>query len=213
MQHLLPNRSFMKSYKNILFDFGGVLFNIDFQLTIQAFKDLGFGDFDNMFSQYKINNFFADFEKGLITDEDFYAILIKESTVPVNKEDIKKAWNKMLLSYRMESMGYLNRLQEKYKLYLLSNTNSIHYNDFIASLKNTEGAKTLNSYFTKAWYSHEIGFRKPDFNCYEFILEDAGILASETLFIDDTISNLEAAEKLGFQTKLMLPEDRIENFL
>lgn len=203
----------MKNYKNILFDFGGVLFNIDFQLTIKAFKELGFEDFDNMFSQYKINNFFADFEKGLITDEAFYDILIKESSVSVNKEDIKNAWNKMLLSYRMESMEYLKILQEKYSLFLLSNTNSIHYNDFMASLNNIKEANPLNSYFTKAWYSHEIGYRKPDFNCYEFILEDAGIVAAETLFIDDTAVNLEAAKKLGFQTHLMLATDRIENFL
>lgn len=203
----------MKNYKNILFDFGGVLFNIDFQLTIKAFKELGFEDFDNMFSQYKINNFFADFEKGLITDEAFYDILIKESSVSVNKEDIKNAWNKMLLSYRMESMEYLKILQEKYSLFLLSNTNSIHYNDFMASLNNIKEANPLNSYFTKAWYSHEIGYRKPDFNCYEFILEDAGIVAAETLFIDDTAVNLEAAKKLGFQTHLMLATDRIENLL
>ena len=203
----------MKSYKNILFDFGGVLYDIDFQLTIKAFKDLGFINFENMFSQYKINNFFADFERGHISDVAFYDILIKESSVPASKEDIKNAWNKMLLSYRMESLHYLKTLQEKHPLYLLSNTNSIHYDDFTAALKNIEGTKPLSSYFTKAWYSHEIGYRKPDLNCYEFILEDGGLIAEETLFIDDTLANLEAAKKLGFQTKLMLPEDRIERFL
>lgn len=203
----------MKSYKNILFDFGGVLYNIDYQLTIKAFKDLGFHHFENMFSQTKINNFFADFEKGQITDEEFYDILIKESGGEINKNDIKNAWNKMLLTYRMESLHYLKTLQEKYPLYLLSNTNSIHYKHFTTELKNREGLKPLSSYFIKAWYSHEIGFRKPDFNCYEFILADADIIAEETLFIDDTIANLEAAEKLGFQTKLMRSEDRIENFL
>ena len=203
----------MKSYKNILFDFGGVLYDIDFQLTIKAFKDLGFTDFENMFSQYKINSFFADFERGHISDDEFYDILIKESPVPASKEDIKNAWNKMLLNYRMESLQYLKTLQEKYPLYLLSNTNSIHYDEFTDALKNIGGAKPLSSYFTKAWYSHEIGLRKPDLSCYEFILKDACLVAEETLFIDDTASNLEAAEKLGFQTRLMLPEDRIENFL
>ena len=203
----------MKNYKNILFDFGGVLYDIDYHLTINAFKDLGFHHFENMFSQTKISSFFADFERGQITDEEFYDILINESAASIEKEDIKNAWNKMLLSYRLESLQYLKTLQDKYPLYLLSNTNSIHYNDFTAVLENIEGANPLSSYFTKAWYSHEIGFRKPDLSCYEFILEDAGIIAEETLFIDDTIANLEAAEKLGFQTKLMLPEDRIENFL
>ena len=203
----------MKNFKNILFDFGAVLYNIDYQLTINAFKDLGFHHFENMFSQNKINSFFADFERGHITDEMFYDILIKESLAPIEPQDIKNAWNKMLLGYRMKSFAYLETLKEKYTLYLLSNTNSIHYRHFTDEFKNSKEDRTTDSYFTKAWYSHEIGYRKPDQSCYEFILETGGLKAEETLFIDDTAANLIAAAKLGIQTHLMLAEERIEDFL
>lgn len=203
----------MSSYKNILFDFGGVLFNIKFQNTINAFKNLGFPYFENQFSQTQINTFFAEYEKGKINETDFFNLLQKESSLPITPQQITDAWNRMLISYRLESMEYLKHLKNHYQLYLLSNTNQLHYNAFTRMLLAHPQQQSLSSYFTKAWYSHQIGLRKPNKECFEFILSDGGLQATETLFIDDTLANIEAAKALGFQTHFMLPEHRIETFL
>src|SRR5690606_37231341 len=113
----------MKNFKNILFDSGAVLYDINYQLTINAFNHLGFHHFENMFSQNKINSFFDYFEKGQINEDAFYDILMKESTIAIERVDIKNAWNKMLLGYRTQSFDFLDKLKDHHALYLLSNTN------------------------------------------------------------------------------------------
>jgi putative hydrolase of the HAD superfamily len=115
------------------------------------------------------------------------------------------------MDYRTESMKHLEKLKKRYSLYLLSNTNILHHEQFNSILFNQLQVTSLDSYFTKAYYSHQTGMRKPDNKIYEFVLNDAGIKAERTLFIDDLPENIATAQMLGFQTRLLLPEERIEN--
>jgi glucose-1-phosphatase len=115
------------------------------------------------------------------------------------------------LDWRAESLDFLETLSPKYNLFLLSNTNAIHHEFFHNSLKNETYRAEINSLFTKAYYSHEIHLRKPNANIFEFVAKDAGIIISETLFIDDSSNNINTAKLLGFKTHLLLNEERIEN--
>jgi putative hydrolase of the HAD superfamily len=198
------------SIRNIIFDFGGVLFDIDFGRTIDAFRRLGFPAFENMYSQYQADQLFRKLEKGEIDADTFCDVMIKAGPEGNSRQQILEAWNALLIGYRKESMEYLSVLKNKYRIFLLSNTNIIHYNNFTSIFPITAGHPDLESHFDKAYFSHFIGMRKPDAAIYEFVLEDAGIRAEESLFIDDTLPNIDAAAAMGFQTLLLDPGMRIE---
>lgn len=199
--------------KNIIFDLGGVLLNLDYNKTATAFKDLGFLNFDAMYSQFKADELFEKLETGKVSEQDFFTVLQKVANKPISNEQIVDAWCAMLLGFRAESLNYLKELSKKYKLYLLSNTNIIHLEAFHKIFEKQFGGGFLDDYFTKAYYSHSIGLRKPHKEVYEFIVKDAGISPTETLFIDDTPGNLPAAAEMGMKTHLFLPQERIEHVL
>ena len=201
----------MSNIKNIIFDLGGVLLNIDYNKTKTAFQDLGYADFEKMYSLSKANNFFDNLETGHISEPAFYEYMIAASEGKISKEAIRDAWNAMLLDFREESMGFLKQLIRHKNIFLLSNTNIIHQQAFEQSLKIQTGAASLDSFFTKAYYSCHVGMRKPNEDIFRFVLQDAGIIAEETLFIDDLYGNVETANKLGIKTHLLVPGEVIES--
>lgn len=200
----------MAALKNIIFDLGGVLLNIDYYKTKNAFLELGFGNFDEMYTQYSADTLFSGLETGKISNDDFLERLVKAAEGKINSDQIRKAWNAMLLDFRVPSLDFLEELSKKYRLYLLSNTNAIHLEAFKEIFTSETGKPSLDAYFTKAYYSNLVGLRKPNEDIFEFILKDAGINATETLFIDDSYNNIETAKRLGFQTHLLLAEEKIE---
>jgi putative hydrolase of the HAD superfamily len=129
----------------------------------------------------------------------------------LSDEEIRKAWNAMLLSFREKSLQFLERIRPKYKTYLLSNTNYVHIAAFKETLHQQIGVKTLEEYFDQAFYSCEIGLRKPDPACYDWVLKNVEIEPAETLFIDDSLHNIEGAKKAGLQTIHLLPNVKIED--
>ena len=201
----------MKPIRNVIFDLGAVLMNIDYGKTTRAFNDLGYPDFKEMYSQFKANQVFDDLETGRIAEDAFYEYMLQAGNGNISREQVTRAWNAMLLDFRTESLAFLETLRETHRLYLLSNTNIIHKTAFDEIFRRQSGAHGLDHYFIKAYYSHKIGFRKPDPNIFTFVLEDAGIKAEETFFIDDIPANIEAAQTLGIKTHLLLPGEKIED--
>ena len=200
----------MASIKNLLFDMGAVLINIDYNKTARAFEELGVENFSKEFSQTTASPLFEEIEMGRISESAFYESIRKEFNITSDYNKIQNAWNAILEDFRKESMEFLQTLKINYRLFLLSNTNSIHLEEVNNILFNQLGVKQVDDYFEKAYYSHKVGMRKPNENIFQFVLEDAEINATETLFIDDTISNIHTANLLGFKTHLLLPEERIE---
>jgi HAD superfamily hydrolase (TIGR01509 family) len=200
----------MAPIKNIIFDLGGVLINIDYNRTKKAFIDLGFTHFDEMYNQYTADELFARLETGKINDDDFYKSLLAKADKHLNTGQLTQAWNAMLLDFRKDSLQHLPILAKQYRLYLLSNTNAIHKQAFDGLFRKDIGDFSFDDYFIKAWYSHKIGLRKPNAAIFAFVLQDAGIKAEETLFIDDSYNNIEAALNMGFQTRLLLNGEKIE---
>ena len=202
----------MPVIRNIIFDLGGVLVDIDYHLTAKAFKKIGFSNFDELYTQYVATELFENFETGKISEEDFYAEIMKIDTNGNDKNTIMAAWNAMLLDFRTSSFDFLQTLQG-YNLYLLSNTNTIHLAEFNRIFSEQTGYPELDGFFTRAYYSHKIGLRKPYKEVYKYVMQDAGIKAEETLFIDDSSHNIEGASSVGIQTHLLLPGEKIEDVL
>ena len=190
----------MQPIKNIIFDLGGIFMNLDFKLTEQAFIDLGVTEFPTMFNQHHSNDLFEQLETGKISPEVFYDAFRKESGSSLSNEQIKTAWNALLLNFPPERLQWLDTIRQRYKVYLFSNTNLIHHDAFMEILEKENGETNFNRYFIKAWYSHELGLRKPYPESFTEILRQENLLAAETLFIDDTYKNIEGAQKTGLQT-------------
>jgi putative hydrolase of the HAD superfamily len=196
--------------KNIIFDLGGVLLDIDYQKSIDAFEGLGLKNFKDMFSQFKSDAVFEKLETGHLAEADFYTAIKKRTKAAITNKEIDDAWNALILHFRTESLALLEKLSANYRLYLLSNTNSIHLKYFKNLFIKETGKPSLDAYFTKAWYSNEMGLRKPNEDIFEFVLQQENLHAAETLFIDDTLTNIETAQEMGFKTHHLLPTERIE---
>ena len=190
----------MQPIKNIIFDLGGIFINLNFKLTEQAFIDLGITEFPRMYNQHHSNDLFEQLETGMISANEFYDAFRQESQSQLTTEQIKIAWNAMLLDFPPERLQWLDTIRQKYKVYLFSNTNRIHYEAFMEILSRKNGCTDFNKYFLGAYYSHEMGLRKPYIASFQKILEEQKLLAAETLFIDDTATNIEGAQKVGLQT-------------
>jgi putative hydrolase of the HAD superfamily len=200
----------MQPTKNIIFDLGGVLMDIDFSLTHRAFEQLGVHNFAELYNQYHADTFFSDFEKGKIEKETFFDHIRRICHCNLSNEEIRDAWNALLIGFPEERIRWLLRVKEKYRIFLFSNTNIIHYESFSASFKEAFGLE-LNSCFSKAYYSHEMGLRKPDAAGYLAILDEQQLDPAETIFIDDTLKNTEAAKELGLQTIHLQPPVTVTN--
>ncbi len=201
----------MAKIKNLIFDLGGVLLDIDYNKTSDAFKTLGVHQFDELYSQTGANHLFEQLETGKISEDDFYTAIQRYCNPSTTKEQLTAAWNAILLNFRIKSLHCLNGLKEKYNIYLLSNTNSIHLKAFDKIFEEEIGKASLDDYFIKAYYSHKIHLRKPYPSTYQFVLDDAGIYAKETLFIDDSIVNIEGAKEAGLEVHHLLAGQKIED--
>ncbi len=185
-----------KSISNIVFDWGGVITNINFKLTIKAFSDLGVYSFEGIFDHGNQDQLLENFEKGLINPSEFYDEIRNSVGVNLTNDMIKNAWCKMLLDTPIERLDSIRKLAKKFDIFLLSNTNKIHtdfYTDHLNKLYNID----YRSMFRKVYYSFEIGLKKPEIEIFNLILSDSRLDPIKTLFIDDTESNIDAASSLG----------------
>lgn len=200
----------MQNIKSIIFDLGGVLLDIDFNKASTAFKRIGVTAIDEMYSQNTIDSLFKDLETGSINEENFYTAIKASGKNETTDEQIRNSWNALLLDFRKESMAALKQLKKKYKLFLLSNTNSIHLDAFNKIFETSGIEGKFKDYFDKVYFSHEIGCRKPDAKAYEIVLNENDLNPAETLFIDDSVANIEGAKAAGLQTILLEKGMRIE---
>ena len=188
----------MKNIKAVIFDLGAVILNINYQNTINEFKKLGVKNPESFYSKAAQINLFNQLETGEISEIEFLLELQKETSNASIKQ-IKNAWNTMLLDLPKNRIDLLKKLRFNYSIFLLSNTNSIHISEF----KKRIGDMRYNEFynlFDKVYYSHKIGFKKPEAKAFQLILEENKLSAHETLFIDDSPQHIKVAKKLGIKT-------------
>ncbi len=201
----------MEIIEAVIFDLGGVILDIDYSLTRKAFEKLGAQNFDEMYSQALADKLFRNLETGNIKAANFYSEFNKCTGLNLKPDQINEAWNAMLLTFREDSLLFLEDIKSRYRLFLLSNTNEIHYDMFKKIYHQKKRPGTFEFFFEKAYYSFEIGMRKPDSDIYEYVLETNNLKPKSTLFIDDSIQNVNAAKSQGMQTILLKTGNFIEN--
>ena len=188
----------MKNIKVIIFDFGGVILNINYQNTIDSFRKLGVIKPENFYSKEMQFQVFNLLETGKITEKQFLSEL-KLMTENAGIKEIKKAWLSMLLDLPKSRLETLKILKNKYRLFLLSNTNSIHINYIKNSLGDVKW-KSFCNLFEEIYLSHEIGIRKPNVEAFQFILKKQNLSSNEVLFIDDSLQHIQGAKRLGIHS-------------
>jgi len=198
----------LNGVKNIIFDLGGVILNIDYGQTANAFKKIGVANFDEIYSQAKQVQVFDKLETGELTPDEFREYM-KEIVPSLQLSDIDKAWNAMLLDLPASRIDLLKKLKKKYRLFLLSNTNEIHIKCFRKIIDSFYGENIFDAIFENQYYSSEIGMRKPNPECFQYVLEKNGMEPSETLFIDDSIQHVEGARKLKINAYHLIPGEDI----
>jgi len=192
----------MKNVKAIIFDLGGVILNIDYKLTVAAFEKLGVKNAHLFYSKKTQNPIFDKIEIGAITADSFLVELQKYCNYS-DKKKVKNAWNSMLLNLPKNRIECIQKLRKKHKVFLLSNTNEIH----IAAFRKKLGEKrwiVFSGLFDKMYLSHEIGYRKPNKEAFQIILDENNLTPKEIFFIDDSPQHINAAKKLGFHCHYLL---------
>lgn len=200
----------LSGIKNIIFDLGKVIINLDIEATDRAFRDLFEGKYEDAMVQLKNEAFFESYETGKINTEDFINRLGHIIGGEAIDQKISMAWNAMLQDIPDTRFEILNWAKKRYRTFCLSNTNELHI-DFIHDyLIKEKKESNLEPYFEKVYLSHEIGLRKPNEEIFEYVLKNHKLDASETLFIDDTLMHLEGARKVGLKTLHMTDDTSLE---
>jgi FMN phosphatase YigB (HAD superfamily) len=203
----------MKNIKNIIFDYGNVIFSIDFRKAQQAFKQLGINNPDAFFGHRQQDEIFDKFDRGEVTSGEFRTYVKHKIGHPaITDQQITDGWNSLLLGIEPGNHDLLLKFKEKYRTFLLSNINDIHYTYIMNYLKTDFGFDDNEHLFEKTYYSHLVGKRKPQIDFFEQVLAENNLKPEETLFIDDSPQHLEAAKTLGIHTFLMTAPDTLAAF-
>ncbi|MBL0310945.1 MAG: HAD family phosphatase [Bacteroidetes bacterium] len=203
----------MKPFKNLIFDIGNVLVDIDYEVTVREFQKLATMDFGSIVSYSKQHHLFDWFETGKISADDFRRELRQFLRPEVSDDEINQAWNSILLNYPSDKFDLLKTLKLGYRTYALSNINEIHVAEINAAARKKFQQPDFASFFHRAYYSNEVGFRKPEMEIYEAILSREKLNPNETFFVDDKEENVVAAKNLGIQAYLLSDRNQLFELL
>lgn len=187
--------------KNIIFDLGGVIVNVDNRLFVDAFKKLGVQNYEEALMQAMQHQLPELYEMGKITTADLRARAKKIMGIEhVADAEFDRAWNTGILNLPKERLEFVRKFKQKYNTYLLSNINEMHFEqNFVICYRDT-GLKNFADIFHKEYYSHLVGMRKPDPEIFKLVLNENNLIPHETLFVDDTLENILSARNLGIKT-------------
>ena len=203
----------LQNIETIIFDFGGVVLDIDPQITIKEFQKLGFKEVAKTQSKEFIEDIIRKFERGIYTPEVFRKRLRAFLELDVSDQQLDDAWNALLYDIPAERIEILEQLKKNYKMLLLSNSNEIHYDLYVRDLQLRFGYREFDELFHKAYFSFDLHLSKPDPEIFEFIMYQHDLDPSKTLFIDDNEMNIEAASKLGLRTYLLIKPELIRDII
>ena len=191
----------------LIFDFGNVIINIDFDKTFQAFRQLFTENYETVMEQWENTNMHVRVESNLVTAGEMAEQLNSFSSTTVTENQIRTAWNALLLDLPHERIELLQCLKQKYSLYLLSNTNHVHIREIFKRLTEKYGRNPLLPIFNQLFFSYEMNAVKPQPEIYKQVLSSIPFSPGECLFFDDLQENLDGAKQFGIQTQLVTKEN------
>lgn len=201
----------MKKICNIIFDFGGVLYNIRYQNIADAFARYGFADFDKLYSKAHQTEVFDLFEEGKMSIPDFCDHIRSMSQKNLTDNQIAECWNAILIDFPNSSEQLLQKVRDHYRLFLFSNTNQLNYEAFTEQMFHKFGYSVPEKYMERCYYSQILHIRKPKPEGFQHILEENGLLPEETLFIDDSPQHIATAQQLGFHTHHLAGGEKVSD--
>ncbi len=190
--------------KNIMFDLGGVVTNLNRQRCVDAFLKLGVSDIDSLLGLYVQSGIFKKLESGELEVDAFHDKLRQHCGLPLLDEQIDNALMLFIEGIPLSRLQALEQLHHSYALYVLSNTNPIMFPHIIAQEFKKDG-HDMNYYFDSYTISYEAGYNKPEKGIFDYAVSHMGIKPEETLFLDDSPTNVDAAATYGFQALLVAP--------
>ena len=190
----------MGTIKNIVFDLGGVLIDLDHSQAVQRFKEIGVEDAEQLLDPYEQKGIFLEVENGTIDADEFCRKLREHTGKDLTYDEIRHGWLGFISDTPQYKLDYLLALRERYNVYLLSNTNPIIQEGWARTTGFTPAGRPIGDYFDRMYTSYEVGVTKPDRRIFDYMIKDSGLIPSETLFVDDGKSNIEVGRSLGFAT-------------
>ena len=186
-----------ENIKTILFDLGGVLLDVSYERTVETFKQHGVTNFDALYTQAKQDHLFDQFETGAISPAEFRNEVRERTGIQLNDEAIDRSWNAILGQLPQDRVDMIRLLKERYQVLLLSNTNAIHVEAFSQLIEEQNGIADFKGLFHGAYYSNELGMRKPHAEVFHHVLGIHGANPKSTLFIDDTKHHVDGSIAAG----------------
>ncbi len=203
----------LNGIRNVIFDFGGVLFEIDYDLPAREFERLGFAGFRDLYTQAAQNPIFDLLETGKVSNDEFIDFL-QQHAPEATREQVLHAWNVILLQILPDEVQHVHRMRQSgVRTFLLSNTNAIHVAEFEQMIANSMDFQLFRSSFEKIYYSNAIGLKKPHPETFLAVCEWNNLNPSETLFIDDSKQHVEGALRAGLHAHHLQPGERISSLL
>ena len=201
--------NFLNGIHTILFDLGGVLLNINPQKTIEAFGQLGMEQLIGYKGLTYDHEIFYLMEQGKVTPDEFRNGVRKLLPIQVTDQQIDSAWTAMLIDFPAIRVQLLQNLAKEFDLYLFSNTNAIHVEKYFDIFRQEHGFEVA-TLFKQVFHSNEVGYRKPSAESFKEIIRLSGVCPEETLFIDDSMHNVEGAMACGLKGYWLQPGQTVE---
>ncbi|MFN8286828.1 MAG: HAD family phosphatase [Chitinophagales bacterium] len=203
----------MHNYKALIFDIGNVILEIDYTIPLQEFQKLAKVDYTEIMAYNRQHRIFDLFETGKISEAEFHEHLKGLLKPGVTDQEIIRAWNSILVAFPPEKFELLTRLKQDNRVLALSNINITHVNEMNRVSRESLGSKEFADFFHKAYYSHEVGYRKPDTAFYKHVLELENLKPEEAFFVDDLPENVEAAKSIGMQAHRLDDPKKLKDLL
>ena len=189
----------MQKIKNVIFDLGGVVLNIDPNAVASRLGEMGV-EVAQLFNNQYVKEILADFETGRIDTVAFRSTMRNHlGNILADDDDFDAVWDAILLDFPNDRVEILLELRKRYPIYLLSNTNRLHYDKFSSDFLARFGFP-FDSLFRHAFYSFQMGLVKPDVEIFRAVIQQTAVNPEETLFIDDNAENTQSAARVGLQT-------------
>ena len=187
---------FASSIENIIFDFGGVICDLDPKVTEQKCLAMGF-DVGNPRTLGESQRLVEDLERGFINGDAFQKGMKKLFLQPVTDEEIDDAWNALLIDIPEPRIRCLEAVRKHYRIFLLSNTNEIHFQHYLRMFQEKSGYSDFDQIFEKTYFSYLLKLIKPDPEIFRFVVHNSRLDPDKTLFIDDTLKHIEGSRVAG----------------
>lgn len=193
-----------QNIRHIIFDLGGVLLNLDVEGCTRAFEKAGLKDIRSVLTGTNEGGIFSEYERGEIGTPEFRDGIRQLASQSLTDDEIDRMWVNELLDIPQEKLDLLVSLRSKYDIYLLSNTNELHWQHVVESLLPQQNYR-VEDLFKETFLSFRMKLAKPDPEIFREVLRQAGLKPEETLFIDDSAVNCQAAQSVGIQTEITNP--------